>query len=117
MRRSELTLKDLRIELADFEERHPQLSEDDLFVAWFMRAYITDDEDAGVRAVAGGPRDKSVDGVFIDHAARTVFVVQAKYRKELEAKTEARNDLLGFAKVAEVICNGDGTDFGAFGAN
>src|SRR4051794_23371549 len=114
MRRNELTLKDLRAELSEFEDRHPSLSEEDLFVAWFMRAYITDDENAGVKAVAGGPRDKSVDGIFVDHAARTVFAVQAKYRRVLEAKTEDRNDLLGFAHVAEVLCRDDNAEFGAF---
>jgi hypothetical protein len=117
MGRSELTLKDLRAELADFEDRHPQLSADDLFLAWFMRAYITDDEDAAVEALAGGARDKSIDAIFVDHAARTVFVVQAKYRRALEAKTEQRNDLLGFARLADVICKDDHAEFNQFVSN
>lgn len=114
MGRTELTLKDLRAQLTDFKERHSQLSEDDLFVAWFLRAYITDDEDAAVKAVAGGARDKSIDALFIDHAARTVFIVQAKYRKVLGAKTEGRNDLLGFAHVAQMMCTENAKDFNAF---
>lgn len=114
MARPDLTLKDLKVELADFQERYPKLNEDDLFVAWFMRAYITDDEEASVRAVAGGARDKSIDGIYVDHAARTVFVIQAKYRKAVEGKTELRNDLLGFAHVAEVICNPTAAAFSSF---
>jgi hypothetical protein len=38
------TEKDLRREIADLAERYPKLSEDDLFVLWFLRAFVTDDE-------------------------------------------------------------------------
>lgn len=110
----DLTMKDLKAQLAELSEKHPKLSSDELFVAWFFHAYITEDELAAAKAVAGGARDKSVDGVLIDHEAKTVFVVQAKLRGSIEAKTEDRSAVMAFAQLADVICTADHKEFAAF---
>lgn len=111
---TELGFKDLAGILEELEGRFPNLADDDLFVLWFLRAYITESEQAAAGAVAGGSGDKNIDGVLIDDRAKTAFVVQAKYRKSIGTKTEARSDVLAFADVAHRISDPDEDRFKAF---
>jgi hypothetical protein len=97
---SRLGVQDLRRELDEFRERFHALGDDELFVLWFLRAFVTDGEADAAAALCGGAGDKSVDAVFIDDPARIVFLVQGKYRKDLGAKGEKRNDVAGFAQLA-----------------
>ena len=97
MRHARLTEHDLRRELHEYRERYPKLGDDELFVLWFLRAFVTESEADAASALCGGPRDKSVDAVLIDEPARIVFVVQGKYRKTLAKKSEHRGDVTGFA--------------------
>jgi len=110
MATAHLTDTDLRRELADFRDRYPKLAPDELFVLWFLRAFVAEDEGAAVSAVCGGPRDKGVDAVLIDDPARIVFVVQGKYRQKVAVKTEHRGDVAGFAQLAVDLC-GEGPAF------
>lgn len=64
-----LTENDLRRELSEFGDRYPKLGDDELFVLWFLRAFVTDSEPAATAALCGGPRGKGVDAVFIDEPA------------------------------------------------
>lgn len=105
-----LTEVDLKRELADFKDRYPKLGDDELFVLWFLRAFVAEDEDVALSALCGGPRDKGVDAVLIDEPARIVFVLQGKYRQKLGAKTEGRSDVAGFAQLATALC-GDTSTF------
>ena len=112
MATAHLTETDLRRELAEFKDRYPKLGDDELFVLWFLRAFVAEDEGAAVSALCGGPRDKGVDAVLIDDPARIVFVVQGKYRQKVAAKDEHRGDVAGFAQIAVDLC-GDGPAFGS----
>ncbi len=114
MATKQLTFKDLQIQIADLRDRHPRLSDDELFVAWFLRAYITENEEVAVRAVAGGARDKGIDAVFIDDAAKAVFIVQSKYRKVVEGKPESRSDVMSFANLAHIITDLDTAGYREF---
>lgn len=105
-----LTEADLRRELDDFRERYPKLADDELFVLWFLRAFVAENEESAAAALCGGPRDKGVDAVLIDDPARIVFVVQGKYRQKVSDKTEHRGDVVGFANLAPALC-GDGPGF------
>jgi hypothetical protein len=105
-----LTEADLHRELQEFKERYPKLADDDLFVLWFLRAFVAEDEDSAVAALCGGPRDKGADAVLIDDPARIVFIVQGKYRHKVAAKAEHRGDVIGFAQLAADVC-GDGSAF------
>jgi hypothetical protein len=105
-----LTDADLRRELDEFKERYPKLADDELFVLWFLRAFVAEDEGSAAAALCGGPRDKGVDAVLIDDPARIVFIVQGKYRHKVAAKAEHRGDVTGFAQVAADLC-GDGPAF------
>jgi hypothetical protein len=99
-----LNENDLRRELGEFKERYPKLGEDELFVLWFVRAFITDDETLATAALCGGSHDKGVDAVLVDEPARIVFIVQGKYRKTLGGKNEHRGDVAGFAQLAVDLC-------------
>ncbi len=98
-----LTEHDLRRELHDYRERYPKLGDDELFVLWFLRAFVTESEADAAAALCGGPRDKSVDAILVDESARIVFIVQGKYRKALTKKSEHRGDVTGFAQLATGI--------------
>lgn len=104
------TEKDLRREIADLAERYPKLAEDDLFVLWFLRAFVTDDEGQAVQSLTGGSGDKSVDGVYFDDSTKTVVVVQGKYRRGIAVATEKRSDVVGFAQLAGEV-GGDSKAF------
>jgi len=106
-----LTIDDLKEQLSDIRKRYPAFKPDDLFVCWFLRAYLTDDEGAAVAAVTGGAGDKGVDAVLVDHKARAVFLVQGKYRQKVGKAAESRGDVLGFARIAVPFA---ATDVGPF---
>jgi hypothetical protein len=105
-----LSEHDLRRELGDYRDRYPNLGDDELFVLWFLSAFVTESEADAAGALCGGARDKGVDAVFIDDPARMVFVVQGKYRQKLVGRTEARQDVIGFAQLALDVC-GDAHSF------
>lgn len=98
---TQLTFADLKSAIRELGDRFPKLNDDDLFVTWFLRAYVTESEEKAVNAVTGGARDKGIDGLLIDDSARAVLIVQAKYRQQLSMKNESRNDVVGFAEVAQ----------------
>lgn len=102
-----LTVGDLQREMAELGDRYPRLADDELFVLWFLRAFVTADEKAAASALCGGAGDKSVDGVVLDEAAKTAFIVQGKYRKDVNAKQESRPDVLAFAQLAADIASAD----------
>ena len=45
---SQVTEKDLKAEVEDVRERYRSLKNDDLFVAWFMKCFVTDTEEEAV---------------------------------------------------------------------
>jgi hypothetical protein len=114
---NDLTIQDLRTALDDIGTRFSTLSGDDRFVLWFFRAYVTESEERAAEAVAGGSRDKGIDGLLIDDAARAVFIVQAKYRKKLGEKAEKRDDVICFASTAASLSNRDHAEFAQYVAS
>jgi hypothetical protein len=95
-----LTASDLAKQLQDLGQRFTELNSDERFVAWFLRAYLTEDEDQAVKSLCGASKDKGVDAVFIDDNARAAFVVQGKYRSGISEKSEKRSDIMSFAALA-----------------
>jgi AIPR protein len=107
-------LKALDKELDEFGERYHQLKKDQLFVAWFIRAYLTPDEKHAVECVGGASGDKGIDGVLIAERAKAAFVIQAKYRTARRGKAEPRAHIMQFASLAEEITQPNNDDFRAF---
>lgn len=99
--KNDLTIDDLRQQLEDIHQRYPNFKQDDLFVCWFLRAYLTEDEKVAAEAVTGGAGDKSVDAVLVDHKAKAVFLIQGKYRQKVSSKAESRADVMAFANLSK----------------
>jgi hypothetical protein len=97
---AQVTEKDLKAEFDDMQQRYRNLKDDELFVAWFMKCFVTDTEGEGVASLVGGSKDKSLDAVYIDDTARKVFIIQGKYRQKSNGVTEKRSDILAFADLA-----------------
>lgn len=102
-----VTEKDLRNEIADMRERYHRLQDSELFVAWFLKCFITESEEEAVGALVGGPRDKSLDALLIDDAAKVVFLIQGKYRQKANSVTEHRSDVTAFADLATAFSEDD----------
>jgi hypothetical protein len=108
MVRPPLTEQNLKRELAYFREKFPSLHDDELFVVWFLRAFVTEDEETAAKSLTGVGGDKGLDAIVIDDAAKIVFVVQGKYRQKFNQKNEGRGDVLGFANLAYQLCDSEG---------
>ncbi|MBC8357309.1 MAG: AIPR family protein [Planctomycetes bacterium] len=106
-----LGIIDLKSALDDIKERFPRLQDDDLFVLWFLRAFITDKEEFAAEAIVDGAGDKGIDAIIIDDNAKAVFVVQGKHREQLMQKTESRADVLALAEVASRMFEKDEKEF------
>ncbi|AMV35270.1 AIPR protein [Pirellula sp. SH-Sr6A] len=102
-KQADLTFKDLQSEIKELSSRFNRFKDDDLFVLWFLRAYITETEEAAADAITGGSNDKGVDALLVDHAAQCVFVVQGKYRQALGSKSEPRSEVMAFLDLAAFL--------------
>jgi len=94
--------KDLQKEILEIRDRTPKLSPDNAFVAWFLKAFITEDEKQALDSLTGGPGDKSSDAIFFDHDNRIVFIVQGKFRLNNNV-IEPRSSIIEFADLARSI--------------
>ena len=96
------TERDLKSQLRELSERHRHLKEPELFVVWFLIAFVTENEPAALDGLAGGSNDKSVDALVIDDDAGVVTLVQGKLRFPVGSKSENRND---YNNGITVICD------------
>lgn len=103
MKQLKATITDLRSQVDDLRERFPHVSDEDLFVVWFLHAYLVEDESRAAEAITGVSRDKGVDAVYVDDAAKAVFIVQGKYRQKVMGKAESRNEVTDFARLARSL--------------
>ena len=91
----------LRSSILSLKERYTTLSDDNVFVLWFLLARITRDESAARKAMTGGSGDGGMDAVYFDHKRDTVFIVQGKFREQLNAGVESGKDVSAFASLAK----------------
>src|SRR5205085_1720161 len=111
MRDKDLTFEQLKREIHELRDRFPRFQEEEVFVLWFLRAYVTDREEVAADSLAGCSNDKGCDAVLIDDDARCIVIVQGKYRKKLGEKSEVRNDVLGIADLANAVGTMEDKDF------
>lgn len=102
-----VTDQDLKTEIAEMRERFPRLQDSDLFVAWFLKCFVTEKEEEAISALVGGPRDKSLDAIFVDEPAKKVFIVQGKYRQRTGGALEHRSDVTAFAELAHTFSDNE----------
>ena len=86
-------LKDLVDEIVHTEGIQP----DEAFVLWFIRSHLLEDQTASRNCLTRRGNEKGVDGIYIDHAARQVDIIQGKYRTKRIGKPEARQDVMQLA--------------------
>src|ERR1035437_1826245 len=98
-----VTEKELKNEISDMREQYPRLQDNELFVAWFLKCFVTEREEEAIHALVGGSRDKSLDALLIDDSAKVVFLVQGKYRQKANGTTEHRSDVTAFADLANAF--------------
>ena len=94
--------KELQKEILEIRDRYPHLSPDSAFVAWFMRAFITEDEKQAVESLTGKAGDKSSDAIYIDHDNRIIFIIQGKYHQNNSA-LESRSNVIALADLGRAI--------------
>jgi hypothetical protein len=97
----------LKREVLEIQDRRPQLSPDNAFVAWYLRAFIVDDEASAVESLKGGSRDKGLDAIYVDHENQIVFLIQGKYRQGPTPVPENRADVLALADTGRILCSSD----------
>jgi hypothetical protein len=95
--------KELKKENLEIIDRNPTLSPDAAFVAWFIKAFITDDEVKAVNALYGRANDKNADAIYFDHKTRIVFIIQGKYNQSINKKHEKGNDVAALANLGRAI--------------
>jgi len=94
--------RDLTKEVFEIKDRQPHLANDAAFVVWFLRAFITEDEQQAVESLTGQAGDKSSDAIYVDHDNRIVFIVQGKYHSHKKT-SESRSDIIAFADLGRSI--------------
>ncbi len=98
MQRTKVNEKDLQRVLKELQEQFPKLAIDEVFVLWFLRAYLTEDENEAASSLCGGPGDKGVDAVLIDGATKVVSIIQGKYRKGVAELPETEAVIIQFGR-------------------
>lgn len=111
MAKANSIMDDLKNELDELHQRYPVMKTEDLFVIWFLRAYVTEDLDEAAQAITNGPKDKGVDGVLIDDDSRSVFVIQGKYRHKFGVGNESLTDVMNFAQLGHIVTDPDKKGF------
>lgn len=94
---------DLDRELSDLAARHPALERHELFVLWFVRAYVTNKDHEALEALTGFSSEKGIDALHIDDATDLVTIVQGKLRGSIMVATEKNEVVMAFARLAEDI--------------
>lgn len=98
----EIFSNNLMKEVLEIKDRNPHLKDDDAFVTWFLRAFITEDEKQAVDSLTGHAGDKSCDAIYLDHDNRIVFIVQGKYHSNNHV-IEPRSHVIALADVGRCI--------------
>jgi hypothetical protein len=96
---AKVSLRYLKDETNQIRRTYPKLKDDSAFVLWFLRAFLSDSEDAALKALTGVSSDRNVDAILIDGRSHQVHLVQGKFRQS-QQKAEKRNDVLAFADLS-----------------
>jgi hypothetical protein len=109
-------LAELETEIGLLRDQYLHLLDDDLFVLWFVFAFVTGGREAATDSLTGSSNEKGIDAVHLDHEAKLVTLVQGKYRKALMKTGEKRADVIAFAAITQQLA-GDDADFQILIAN
>jgi AIPR protein len=94
---------DLQTEVKLLRDEFPKLPDDDLFVIWFMFAFVAGSKSDASASLTGPSSEKGIDALHIDHQAKLVTVVQGKLRKKPMTSSEPRAEVISFATIARQL--------------
>lgn len=100
--------------LKEYGQTYHNLKDEDIFTLWFLHAYVIENEQEAAKAVVNGSNDKGVDGIYIDDNAKAIFIIQAKYRKQLNKASENSADVKQFAELGHLLGRDDISTFKTF---
>jgi hypothetical protein len=100
--RAEVFEHELASAVTEIQTRHPAMARDKAFVFWFMQAFVTEETSRIIDSVIGGKNDKNIDAIYVDDGVRSTFIIQGKYRTNLNRREE-RSDIIAFASVADLL--------------
>src|SRR3954452_8596230 len=109
-------LAQLKSEIKLLRDQYTTLPDDDLFVLWFVFAFVAGAREAAADSLTGVSNEKGIDAIHIDHEAKLVTLVQGKYRRSLLKSSEKRADVVAFATLAKQLAGGE-SDFAGLRAN
>ena len=107
MEKAKAIAESLKVEIEQLGEQYNKLSDEDLFTVWFMRAFLTPNNDIAANSLVNISNDKGNDAILIDDARKAVFVVQTKYHKKFNSYNENRSDVLSFADLSHIYSDRD----------
>jgi hypothetical protein len=93
---------ELQDELSQIRNEYAAFRDDTAFVFWFLKAFLTNSDEAAREALTGLTGDKNIDALYIDDKAKQVHIVQGKYRVKRQSASEKPNDVMRFAALAEL---------------
>jgi hypothetical protein len=105
-----LSREGLAQELRQLGSDYPKLKDDELFVAWFVWAYVLGNRKHAVGTLTGYSGEKGLDAIVIDESSRLVALVQGKYAQKLMASSEPYDSVMAFAGLAQRVA-GPASDF------
>jgi hypothetical protein len=114
LQKSKLVFKDLDKEVGEFKELFSVFPKEDLFIIWFLKAYITNDDNEAAKSVVNGSNDKGIDAILIDHKSKAVFVIQGKYRQGINTANESKHDVTSFINLAQNLTTAKTREFNLF---
>jgi hypothetical protein len=104
-------ISDLQQQVGEFERDHG-LREDDAFVAWFLRAYILDDEGKAKASLTDDSGERAIDAIFVDDSAQVVHMVQGKLHGQINKHLDTAAHVQEFTDWADRLYGAD-VDFQA----
>jgi hypothetical protein len=111
---SAITMREFDEAMKDIHSRFPHLKRDDLFIMWFLVAYLTGDESQAAKALVGGAGDKGIDAILVDESTNAIFIVQGKFHESLGRRSEKHADVIGLLEVAQHLTQTDDDKFNSY---
>ncbi|MET4214038.1 hypothetical protein [Bradyrhizobium sp. LA2.1] len=96
-------------QISELAKEYPGLAKarDNLFVLWFLQAYVLGEETSDIdQYVCGFRGDGGIDAIFVDGQARMVHLVQGKLRQTF-GKVEPSHDIDRFVRDCAIVCSAD----------
>ena len=93
----------LKQEVQAIRNRNTSYKDDHAFTFWWINSQYLDDDMETREAVTGAPKDKNIDGLWVDRENHSVHIVQVKFRQKWGKNHEKRNDLEALINLLQVF--------------